>query len=74
MKFNISNQFVTSSDCDVGDGEGVVVLSARHVGGTRDSGIVFGATYVLGISVVCGMRGVGGVCEMFMCFARAAKG
>ena len=30
------------------------------------------ATDVLGICVVCGMRGVGGVCKMCMCLVRAA--
>ena len=46
----------------MGYGGGVVVVSAGHVGGTRGSGIVSSAADVLGISVVRGMRGVGGVC------------
>ena len=29
---------------------------------------------MLGISEVCGMRGVGGVCEMCMCLARGGVG
>ena len=29
---------------------------------------------LLGMSVVCGMRGVGGVCEMCMCLARGGVG
>ena len=41
-----------------------------NLGGTRGSGIVSSAADVLGMSVVCGMRGVGGVCEMCMCLAR----
>ena len=47
---------------ELGTGEGAVVVSLGHeyVGGTRGSGM----------SVVRGMRGVGGVCEMFMCLAR----
>ena len=50
-----------------GDGNtGLIVASARHVGGTRDSGIVSSADDVRG------MRGVGGVCEMCMCLALAA--
>ena len=54
----------------VGD-EGVVfVVSARHVGGTRGSGIVPNAANVLGMSVVYWMGGVDGVCEMGMCLAR----
>ena len=47
----------------VGDGGGVVVVSAGHVGGTRDSGTVSIPADVLGTSVVRGMRGVGGVWE-----------
>ena len=54
----------------VGDGGGVVVVSAGHVGATRGSGILSSAADVIGISVVRGMRGVGGVCEMCMCLAR----
>ena len=45
----------------VGD-EGVVVVSVGHVCGTRVLGIVSSAADVLGMSVVRGMRGVGGVC------------
>ena len=54
----------------MGDGGDVVVMSAGHeyVGGTRGSGIVSSAADVLEMSVVRGMRGVGGVCEM--CLAR----
>ena len=37
------------------------MVSTGHVGGTRGSGM----------SVVCGMRGVGGVFEMCMFLARA---
>ena len=40
----------------------MAVASAWHVGGTRCSGIVSSAADVLWMSVVCGMRGVGGVC------------
>ena len=59
-------------NADVGDGEGVVVVSAGHVGGPCGSGSVSSAADVLEISVVRGMRGVGGVCEMSMCLAREA--
>ena len=45
-------------------------MSAGHVGGTRGSGIVSIAADVLWLSVVRGMRGVGGVCEMCMSLAR----
>ena len=37
-------------------------MSAGHVGGTRGSGIVYGAADVLWMSVVRGVKGVGGVC------------
>ena len=48
------------------------MLSAGHVGKTRGSGILFSAADVLGISVVRGMRGFGGVCEICMYLAWAA--
>ena len=53
----------------MGNVGGVVVVSAGHeyVSGTRGSGIVSSAADVLGMSVVRGMRGVGGVCDMCMC-------
>ena len=41
---------------------------------TRGSGIVSSAADVLWISVVRGMRGVGGVCEMCICLARGGVG
>ena len=49
-----------------GDGRGVFAVSAEHeyVGGTRGSGIVSSAADMLGMSVVRGMKGVGGMCEM----------
>ena len=50
------------------------MVSAGHVGGTRGSGIVSSAADVLWMSVVRGMRGVGGVCEMCMCLARGGVG
>ena len=58
-------------DVNVGMGSegGVVAVSAGRVDGIRGSGIVFGVSDVLGISVVCGIRGVGGVYEMCMCLA-----
>ena len=49
----------------------MVVVSVGHVGGT---GIVSSEADVLGMSVVRGMRGVGGVCEMCMCLARGGVG
>ena len=60
----------------VGDGEDVVAVSAgyEYVSGT---GIVSSAAGVLGLSVVRGMRGVSGVCEMYikyMYLARAVLG
>ena len=45
-------------------GDGRVVVVSGHVGGTRRSGIVSSAAAVFGMSVVRGIRGVGGVCEM----------
>ena len=56
----------------VGDGGDMVMVSAWHVGGTRGSCIVSSAADVLGMSVVRGMRGVGGVCEMCLCLALVA--
>ena len=50
------------------------MVNAGHVGGTRGSGIVSSATDVLWMSVVRGMRRVGGVCEMCMCLARGCVG
>ena len=52
----------------MGDGSGV--MSAGHVGGTCGSVIVSSVVDVLWMSVVRGMRGVGGVCDMCMCLAR----
>ena len=46
------------------------MVSAVHVGGKRGSRIVSSAAYGLWMSVVSGMRGVGGICEMCMCLAR----
>ena len=48
----------------------MVVKSAWHVGGARGSCTVSSAADVLGISVVRGVRAVGGVYEMCMCLAR----
>ena len=50
------------------------MVSAGHVGGTRDLCIVSSPVDVLGISVVRGMRGVGGVCQLCMCLARGDVG
>ena len=50
------------------------MASAGHVGDTRGSGIVSSAADVLWMSVVRGMRGVDGVCEMCMCLARGGVG
>ena len=50
------------------------MVSAGHVGGTRDSGIVSSASDVLGMSVVGGTTGVGGVCKMCMCLVRGDVG
>ena len=43
----------------------MVVVSAGHEGGARGSAIV-SVDGVLGMSVVHGMRGVGGGCEMYL--------
>ena len=47
-------------------------MDAEHeyVGDTHDSGVVSIATNMLEMSVVLGMRVVGGVCEMYTCLAR----
>ena len=57
----------------MGDGRGVIVVNAGHeyVSGTRGSGIVSSAADVLWMSVVRGMRGVGGVCKMGVCLLGA---
>ena len=52
----------------------MVVVNEGHVGGTRDSGIVPSVPDVLEMSVVCGMRGFGGLCEMCMYLAREERG
>ena len=52
----------------VEDGGCVVVLGTVPVDITRGSGIVSSTADVLGMSVVRGMRAVGGVCEMCMFF------
>ena len=57
----------------MGDGSGVVV-SAGHVDSTGGSGIMSSASDVLGMSVVRGMRVVGGVGKMCMCLARGGVG
>ena len=44
------------------------------MGDTRGSGIVSSAADVLGMSMVRGMRGVGGVCGMCICLARGGIG
>ena len=62
------------ADGNAAVGHGGVVVSAWHVGGIRGSGIVSIAADVLGMSVVRGMTGVGGVCEMCMCLARGGVG
>ena len=46
----------------VWDGGSIVGVSAGLVVDTRGSDIVFSTADVLGMSVVRGMRGVGGVC------------
>ena len=48
----------------------MIVLSAGHVAGTRGAGIVSSTADVLWMSVVRGMKDVGGVCEMCMRLAR----
>ena len=50
------------------------MVSAGHVGGKRGSGIVSSAADVLCMSVVHVMKGVVGVCEMWMCLARGGVG
>ena len=45
------------------------MVSARYVGGTHGLGIVYSAADMLWMSVVRGMRGFCGVCELCMCLA-----
>ena len=56
----------SDGNAGVGSGAGVAAVSA-YMGGTRGSGDLSSAYDVLEMSVV---RGVGGVCDMCMCFAR----
>ena len=63
---------MVTGNASVGDGLGVAVVGAGHVGGTRGSGNVSSTADVLWMSVVRGMRGVGGVCEMCMWLAHGA--
>ena len=46
---------------------GCAMCGFEYMGGTRGSGIVSSTPNVLEMSVVRGVRGVGGVCEMCMC-------
>ena len=48
----------------------MVVVSACQMGVTRGSDIVCSSADVLWMSVVRGVRTVGGICEMCMCLAR----
>ena len=50
------------------------MVSAGYVGGIRGSGIVYSAADVLGTNVVRGIRGVGGVCEMWVGLAWSGVG
>ena len=43
------------------------MVSAGHVGGAPGSGFVSSANDVLEMSVVRGVRGVGRMCEKYMC-------
>ena len=75
---DVSMLRVCEGECNtgVGDGGGVVAVSAgyEYVGSARGSDMVSCAADVLGMSVVCEMRGVGGVREMRMCLARVGVG
>ena len=63
---NILRECEGDNNAGVGDGGFVFYVSISHeyVGGTRGSGIVHCVGYVLGMSVVRGMRGIGGLCKM----------
>ena len=50
---------------------GAVVAVSVYMGGTRGSGVLSSACDVLEMSVV---RGVEGVCDMYMCLARCGVG
>ena len=52
--------------------EVAVSVWCEYMSGTRGSGIVSCADDVLEMSVVCRVRGVGGVCEI--CFSRGVVG
>ena len=58
-------------ECEGDNNSGVgrgLGMGHEYVGG---SCIVFSTADVLGMSRLCGMTAVGGVCEMCMCFAQA---
>ena len=65
-----------------GDGQGnapmvdgdVWLQGSEYMGGTRGSGFVSTANDVLEMSVVLGVRGICGLCEMCMCLARGGSG
>ena len=52
---------------------GAVRATCEYMGGTRGSGVVSSTDDVLEMSVMCGARGVGGVCEMCMCLVRGYR-
>ena len=60
----------------VGAGGPVITVNVWHecVCGTRGSTIVSSAADIIWMSVVRGMGGVRGVCEMCMCLARGGVG
>ena len=49
-------------------------MNAGHLGGLRGSGIVYSAADMIWMSLVRGMTGVGGVCEICMCLAQGGVG
>ena len=67
------NVWLCKVDGNAGVGDGRGVVRAGHVCSTRGSGIVSSTANVLWMSVVHGMRGVGGVCEMCMCLTRVSR-
>ena len=66
---SIMRECGSDGNAGVGDGGGVVAVH-EYMGGTRSSGIVSSVDDVLEMSVMRGMRGVGGMC---MCLARSGR-
>ena len=75
LDVSMLGECMSNGNAGVGDRGGLFTVCAgyEYVVGTRDSCIVSGAADILGMSVVHGMRGAGGACELCMCLARGVR-